>query len=286
MAICLNTNAQNINGKVVYDCLWTVSYPLKAEGTLCFTPSSSYFVASSPFAGLAENASEEPNGNVVQDMGNGSKIIQGQRGELLVKRNKHRSPEVYCKTINDPFNILTTLTSQKLYQRLKDERFKPEERESAEFYLEEQTGSIQWQLHNEYREVGKFRCQRATCRFRGRDYTAWFSTEIPVSYGPWKLNGLPGLILEAYDSKQEVLFTAKDVKISNKTECDIPELSGMLPVYQLKEYVYFITHRNAMQLKQQKENQQRISARMPEDSRMEVSNARFSFRGLQLEYEF
>ena len=48
----------------------------------------------------------------------------------------------------------------------------------------------------------------ATSDFRGRRWTAWFATDIPVSDGPWKLGGLPGLILEAYDKGHQYTFTA------------------------------------------------------------------------------
>ena len=48
----------------------------------------------------------------------------------------------------------------------------------------------------------------ATADFRGRRWTAWFATDIPVSDGPWKLSGLPGLILEAYDKGHQYTFTA------------------------------------------------------------------------------
>ena len=48
----------------------------------------------------------------------------------------------------------------------------------------------------------------ATADFRGRRWTAWFATDIPVSDGPWKLGGLPGLILEAYDKGHQYTFTA------------------------------------------------------------------------------
>ena len=65
-----------------------------------------------------------------------------------------------------------------------------------------------WTMCDSTREVLGYACQQATADFRGRHWTAWFATDIPVSDGPWKLGGLPGLILEAYDEGQQHVFTA------------------------------------------------------------------------------
>ncbi|MFT4031194.1 MAG: GLPGLI family protein [Siphonobacter sp.] len=79
-----------------------------------------------------------------------------------------------------------------------------------------------------YKKIGSFPTQKATARFRGRNYTAWFCSEIPISDGPWKLNGLPGLILEAYDDTGEVKFIFKDIEIPYKGGTSInPPITGL-----------------------------------------------------------
>lgn len=65
-----------------------------------------------------------------------------------------------------------------------------------------------WTMGDSTREVLGYTCQQAMADFRGRRWTAWFAMDIPISDGPWKLGGLPGLILEAYDEGQQHVFTA------------------------------------------------------------------------------
>jgi len=73
-----------------------------------------------------------------------------------------------------------------------------------------------WKLGTETKTIGSFLCQEATTQFRGRIYTAWYTDEIPVSLGPWKFHGLPGLILEVEDETGEVSFKAQKVEIPAK----------------------------------------------------------------------
>lgn len=51
-------------------------------------------------------------------------------------------------------------------------------------------------------------CRKATTSFRGRDWVVWYAEDIPVSEGPWKFGGLPGLILKAQSTDREHKFVA------------------------------------------------------------------------------
>lgn len=74
---------------------------------------------------------------------------------------------------------------------------------------EEDMPIFDWSISDSTRTILGLTCFKATCRFRGRDWTAWFAPDIPAMTGPWKFSGLPGLILDAYDSRREYTFTAE-----------------------------------------------------------------------------
>jgi GLPGLI family protein len=79
-------------------------------------------------------------------------------------------------------------------------------------YIKEKREKINWKLDNQTKRIGNFNCLKATGEFRGRIYTAWYTLEIPAPYGPWKLQGLPGLIIEAYNENQEIYFYTKKIE--------------------------------------------------------------------------
>jgi GLPGLI family protein len=74
-----------------------------------------------------------------------------------------------------------------------------------------------WELSDDTLRVAGYLCQNATCSFRGRNYTAWFTSDIPVSHGPWKFGGLPGLILKVYDEKKEFVFECTGLEHNSKS---------------------------------------------------------------------
>lgn len=63
-----------------------------------------------------------------------------------------------------------------------------------------------WKLMNETKVINTISCKKAEVNFKGRNWTAWYSTEIPFPYGPYKFSGLPGLIVKITDEKGDYDF--------------------------------------------------------------------------------
>jgi GLPGLI family protein len=65
------------------------------------------------------------------------------------------------------------------------------------YKTEEAMPSLDWQLEEGDTLICNYDCKKATTVFRGRTWTAWYATDLPFDDGPWKLCGLPGLIMKA-----------------------------------------------------------------------------------------
>ncbi len=63
-----------------------------------------------------------------------------------------------------------------------------------------------WRLMDETKVINTMNCKKATVTYKGRNWIAWYSTEIPFPYGPYKFSGLPGLIIKVTDDKNEYDF--------------------------------------------------------------------------------
>ncbi|WP_405209208.1 GLPGLI family protein [Aquimarina sp. LLG6339-5] len=85
-----------------------------------------------------------------------------------------------------------------------------------DFYIvEEDLQKISWNITSETKNIDSYRCIKATTTYKGREYIVWFTTDFPGYFGPWKLHGLPGIILEAHDLTQEVQIYATKIGKSN-----------------------------------------------------------------------
>ena len=74
------------------------------------------------------------------------------------------------------------------------------------YTFEEDMESPDWALERDTLTVCGYSCKKATTTYFGRNYTAWYAPEIPISDGPWKFFGLPGLILKVEDDREHYSF--------------------------------------------------------------------------------
>nr|WP_298002710.1 GLPGLI family protein [uncultured Flavobacterium sp.] len=94
--------------------------------------------------------------------------------------------------------------------------------------------NFNWQILNNKKIVNDLECVKAIGEYRGRKFEVWFTYEIPLSYGPWKFCGLPGLIVEAKSTDDKYSFIA--TKIEKKYELiDLPSAENK--IVTLKEFI-------------------------------------------------
>jgi GLPGLI family protein len=96
--------------------------------------------------------------------------------------------ELYCNYPEGKRTIVNSITSLSVYK------------------YEEDVENPRWVIRSETTVILGYFCIKATGRIGARDYEVWFTPSIPIQLGPWKLAGLPGLILKAYDTKKHYTF--------------------------------------------------------------------------------
>lgn len=83
------------------------------------------------------------------------------------------------------------------------------------YYYNNPLAKFKWKLDDKQKEIMGYQCKKATTSFAGRDYVAWYSIDIPISDGPYKFNGLPGLIFSIYDTNKHYQFNLNSIEKVN-----------------------------------------------------------------------
>lgn len=178
---------------------------------------------------------------------------------------------IYTYVFNNPAEEMLTV-----YDQWSDELM----------YYTEPTDEIQWALvPDSTAEVLGYNCMMAETDYHGRHWTAWFTTDIPLGYGPWKLHGLPGLILKA-EADGGFSFTATGLQKTDRL---------ITPMYSAGDYTkterkkaladneYFLNNMEAI-LKAQDPNLRSIVYR--DDDGNEISAPVFDGRKDSLEPDY
>ena len=78
---------------------------------------------------------------------------------------------------------------------------------------------LEWEITSKTKKIGNYTCRQAKTteklysrqgHFFYKDAVAWFTPDIPISFGPKNYNGLPGLILQIEDRE----YTLTAIKIN------------------------------------------------------------------------
>ena len=92
-----------------------------------------------------------------------------------------------------------------VFHNKKDKTILVREKMTNEYVVtEEVIPTINWRITDEIKLIKNYKCKKATMHFRGRNYTAWFTTDVPIVAAPWKFFGLLGLLMDIEDSKYQV----------------------------------------------------------------------------------
>lgn len=117
-------------------------------------------------------------------------------------------------------------TSWSVYKNYPTGKFTTTDKIATDWFLvEELIPELQWTLTDDTKEILGYKCKSAKCSFRGREYSAYYTDEIPVADGPWKFGGLPGFIMEVCDADNHYSFTCVGINSKADRTITMPEVS-------------------------------------------------------------
>lgn len=128
------------------------------------------------------------------------KQMKSNSGNMNINR-KEKQGQVSYK-VTKAYPDFTTY----LFRNISSDRYKIKEGEKPD-----------WKILSDKQKIGEYNTQKATTSFGGREWVAWFSTEIPFQDGPYKFYGLPGLIVKIEDTTGSHIMTL----VGNKKIADV-----------------------------------------------------------------
>lgn len=112
---------------------------------------------------------------------------------------------------------------------------------------EEEQPKFNWKIKSDTTTILGVQCHKAECDFRGRHYISWFAPDIPINNGPWKFEGLPGLIVDIKDSQNHHHFSAVSIEQIDAPLIKIHHAQDKYVVFDrssfLKQYAKYIVNK-------------------------------------------
>ena len=175
------------------------------------------------------------------------------QGKAISKQLRNDAIKRYSETKDESaMNAVVYQTFLYIFRSMPDNQMTVYDKAGSLEYgvYTEPLGEIQWEVSDSTKTVLGYDCVMATANYHGRDWTAWFAPDIPLQEGPWKLAGLPGLILEASESTGQHSFVATGLEASNQE---------IVPIYPYQQYDKMSRIEMLRQLRNYRDNQNAIN---------------------------
>lgn len=154
-------------------------------------------------------------------------LMKSSKGKLYVSDSKSlfvNQTKIYDTNtlkLNEAGTEIIGDTIDKEYEVLKDFDTKYIYSESIIKYQKGVTQKdflniFNWEYLNQEKKILGYQCKAAKTKYRGREYIAFYTDEIKIKDGPWKFNGLDGLILEVFEINGRISFNATNVNLLNE----------------------------------------------------------------------
>lgn len=170
------------------------------------------------------------------------------------------------KSYTEDERNIRNYTKKDLYS---NEFFVESEVVNKPFLYRDEIPTINWTFEKGSEKILNYDCNIATAKFRGRNYKVWYAKEIPVPIGPWKLGGLPGLILKVDGDKGEYTFEATELVFNSK----LPRPHKFVDLYtKYSKYIIPFSKYVEVENKLNEEQRQKIIAQLPKNTNLTISS--------------
>lgn len=149
--------------------------------------------------------------------------------QYIDELNLFENYSTFGRNINQSLKVASelvkpTINSKKPYTLIKDYKKNILLFNVKYGILRDTLNKINWHIVPGAKTIVGYKCKMAEASFRGREYIAYFCPEIPISDGPFKFQGLPGLILEIYSKDNFIKYSALEVVFKEIGKLDVKSI--------------------------------------------------------------
>lgn len=170
--------------------------------TFCFSQKFS-FIYETKYRSAKEKPEDIFTDHMILDFENNTSVFResmAKKADSLMFINKHGG---YKMGVENQFYIKKDISNNKTDKIITYLRAN---------YLLPIDEPLNWKISSEKKTIGKYKAQKAEVNYGGRNWTAWFTTELPFNDGPYVFHGLPGLIISIEDTEHDYVFNLVQIK--------------------------------------------------------------------------